>query len=260
MYLAEVAVKPNETKRKLAAGATVLGVFVGLDSPAMVEIMGYCGFDYVLIDAEHGSMDAHHIENMVRAAEISGVTPLARVTQNTPQTLLRFLDVGAQGVMIPWCQSAEEARAAVQAAKYHPEGRRGLAGVRAARYGVGMKLTDYVPIANAETMVIVQIETLQAVDALPAMLQVRGVDVFFIGPNDLSQSMGFPGRPEEPAVQEVIERTIAMIVAAGKHPGIMVRDAAAARHYREMGARLISISLTSVIAPATRAFIAAARE
>jgi 4-hydroxy-2-oxoheptanedioate aldolase len=255
-----VVVKPNETKRKLAAGETVLGVFVGFDSPALVEVMGYCGFDYVLIDAEHGPIDPHHVENMVRAAEVSGVTPLARVTQNTPQTLLRFLDVGVQGVMIPWCQSADEARAAVQATKYHPEGRRGLAGVRAARYGVGMKLTDYIPIANAETMVIVQIETLQAVEALPAMLKVPGVDVFFIGPNDLSQSMGFPGRPEEPAVQAVIERTLATIAAAGKHPGIMVRDAAAARHYRDLGARLISIGLTSAIAPAIRAFIAAAKE
>jgi 4-hydroxy-2-oxoheptanedioate aldolase len=239
-----VLVKPNETKRKLAAGGTVLGVFLGFDSPALVEIFGYCGFDYVLIDGEHGPVDPHHIENLVRAAEVSGVTPLARVTQNTPQTLLRFLDVGVQGVMIPWCQSAEEARAAV----------------RAARYGVGMKLTDYIPIANAETMVIVQIETLAAVAALPEMLQVPGVDVFFIGPNDLSQSMGYPGRPEVPAVQDAIERTIAAIVAAGKCAGIMVRDAAAARHYRELGARLISISSTSVIAPATRAFVAAAKE
>jgi 4-hydroxy-2-oxoheptanedioate aldolase len=123
-----------------------------------------------------------------------------------------------------------------------------------------MKLTDYIPIANAETMVIVQIETLAAVDALPEMLQVPGVDVFFIGPNDLSQSMGYPGRPEVPAVQDAIERTIAAIVAAGKCAGIMVRDAAAARHYRELGARLISISSTSVIAPATRAFVAAAKE
>jgi 4-hydroxy-2-oxoheptanedioate aldolase len=253
-------VRPNEVKRKLAAGETVLGVFVGFDCPALVEVFGYSGFDYVLLDGEHGPIDPHHIENMVRAAEASGVTSLARITQNTPQTILRFLDVGTQGVMIPWCQSADEARAAVQSAKYHPEGRRGLAGVRAARYGVGMKLTDYIPQANAETMVIVQIETLTAVQALPEMLKVPGVDVFFIGPNDLSQSLGFPGRPEVPEVQEVIDGAIAQILGAGKTVGIMVRDAASLRHYRDQGVRFIAIGATSVIAPAARAFVAAGKE
>jgi 4-hydroxy-2-oxoheptanedioate aldolase len=162
--------------------------------------------------------------------------------------------------MVPWCQSAAEARAAVQAAKYHPEGRRGLAGIRAARYGVGMKLTDYVARANEETMVIVQIETVASVDALPEMLQVPGIDVFFIGPNDLSQSAGYPGRPEEPAVQEVIDRAIGLILGAGKTAGIMVRDAAGLRKYRDQGARFIAIGFTSVLAPAVRAFVAAKDE
>jgi 4-hydroxy-2-oxoheptanedioate aldolase len=254
------SVRQNELKRKLAAGDTVLGVFVGYDCPPLVEVLGYTGFDYVLFDGEHGTLDPHDLENMVRAAETSDVTPLARITQNTPQTILRNLDVGVQGVMVPWCQSAAEARAAVQAAKYYPEGRRGLAGVRAARYGVGMKLTDYVARANDETMVIVQIETVASVDALPEMLQVPGVDVFFIGPNDLSQSVGYPGRPEEPAVQEVIDRATGLILGAGKTAGIMVRDAASLRKYRDQGARFIAIGFTSVLAPAARALVAAVKD
>jgi 2-keto-3-deoxy-L-rhamnonate aldolase RhmA len=252
--------RPNEVKRKLAAGQTVLGIFLGFDSPDLVEISGYAGFDFVMLDAEHGTIDPHHAANMVRAAECAGITPLARVTQNTTPTILRFLDVGVQGVMIPWCQSADEARAAVQATKYHPEGRRGMAGARAARYGVGMKLTDYIPQANAETMVIVQVETVATVEALPCMLEVPGVDVFFIGPNDLSQSMGYPGRTEEPAVQRVIDGTIDQILGAGKHAGFYVRDAAALKRYRDRGVHMLGIGSTGLIAPALRAFVAAGHE
>jgi 4-hydroxy-2-oxoheptanedioate aldolase len=253
-------VRENQVKRTLAVGGTVLGVFVATDSPSLVEIFAYSGFDFVLLDAEHGPLDPHQIENLIRACEVASVTALVRVPQNTPQTLLRYLDVGAQGVMIPWCQSAAEAAAAVQATKYYPEGKRGLAGVRAARYGVGMPLPEYVKVANAETMVVVQIETAAAVEALPEMLQVPGVDVYFIGPNDLSQSLGYPARPEEPAVQEVIEQALSQILAAGKTAGIMVRDAAGMRRYRERGARYITVSAPGLIAPAARAFVAAGRE
>jgi 4-hydroxy-2-oxoheptanedioate aldolase len=247
--------RPNQVKRKLAAGGTVHGVFVSQNSPALAELFGYTGFDYILIDAEHGALDPGDVEDMTRGVEAAGVTPIVRVPANDPRIILRYMDVGPQGVMIPWCQSAEEARAAVQATKYHPAGNRGLAGVRAARFGVGMALADYVKTANEETLVIAQIETVAAVKALPEMLQVPGVDVFFIGPNDLAQSLGYPARQDEPAVLEVIESTIATILKAGKTAGFMVRDAAAARRYRERGVQFISIGVSSVIAPAARAFL-----
>jgi 4-hydroxy-2-oxoheptanedioate aldolase len=252
--------RPNAVKRKLAAGETVLGLFLGSDSPDLVEIFGYAGVDFVMIDAEHGSIDPHHAENLVRAAECAGITPLARVTQSTPQTILRFLDAGALGVMIPWCQTAAEARAAVQAVKYYPEGRRGLAGSRAAGFGMRMPLPDYVPLANAETMVIAQIETVATLDALPEMLQVPGIDVFFIGPTDLSQSMGYPGRTHDPVVQEVIERTIAQILAAGKHAGIQSRDAEDLKRNRERGVRFLSAAAYGLFARAVREFVASGRE
>jgi 4-hydroxy-2-oxoheptanedioate aldolase len=253
-------VRPNEAKRKLAAGGTAIGVFQAFAAPAMTELLGYCGFDFVVIDAEHGPLDPKDVEDMTRAAEVTGTTPIVRVPQNIPQVLLRYLDVGPQGVLIPWCQSAAEAHAAVQATKYHPEGRRGLAGVKAAQYGIGMALAEYTRVANAETLVVVQIETAAAVEALPEILQVPGVDAFFIGPNDLSQSLGYPARPEEPAVQEVIDRALDTIIGAGKTAGIMVRDAAGLRRYRDRGARLITVSANSIMAPAARAFLAAGRE
>ncbi|HWE63452.1 MAG TPA: aldolase/citrate lyase family protein [Chloroflexota bacterium] len=251
---------PNAVKRKLAAGETALGIFVSFDAPFLLEIFGYCGFDFLVIDAEHGALDPHHVEGMVRAAEGTDATPLVRVPQNSPQILLRYLDVGPQGVLIPWCQSAAEAEAAVQSTRYYPEGRRGLAGVRAAKYGVGQPLPDYVQQANAELMVVVQIETTTALDALPEMLQVPGVDVFFIGPNDLSQSLGYPARPDEPVVQEAIGHALDQIMRAGKTAGIMVRNAQEAQRYRDRGVRFITISVGSLVASAARGYLATVRE
>ncbi len=252
--------RQNAVKRKLATGETVLGLFLGSDSPDLVEIFAYAGLDFVMIDGEHGSIDPHHAENLVRAAEATGITPLARVTQQTRQTILRFLDTGVQGVMVPWCQTAAEARDAVQAVKYYPEGNRGLAGARAAEFGVRTSLPDYVAQANAETMVIAQIETIQTLDALPEMLQVPGIDVFFIGPTDLSQSMGYPGCTHEPAVQAVIERAIAQILAAGRHAGIQNRDAEDLKRNRDQGVQFLSAASYGLFARAVRDFVASARE
>ena len=251
--------RENRLKRMLAAGDLAMGIFYPFSAPGMLEVFAYSGFDFVVIDAEHGALEPAAVETLTLASEAVGITPIVRVPQNIPQTILRYLDVGPQGVLIPWCQSAAEAQAAVQSAKYYPDGRRGLAGVRAARYGVGMPLTEYVTVANAEGMVVVQIETAPAVVALPEMLEVPGVDVFFIGPNDLSQSMGYPGRPGEPAVQETIARAIAAILRAGRTAGIMVRDAAELVRYRDMGVHCITISTPGLIAPAARAFLAAGR-
>lgn len=251
--------RENRLKRTLAAGDLSVGIFYPFSAPGLLEVFAYSGFDFVVIDAEHGALEPAVVETLTLTAEAVGITPIVRVPQNIPQTILRYLDVGPQGVLIPWCQSAAEAQSAVQSAKYHPDGRRGLAGVRAARYGVGMPLTEYVTVANAEGMVVVQIETAATVAALPEMLEVPGVDVFFIGPNDLSQSMGYPGRPGEPAVQEMIARAIATILAAGRTAGIMVRDAAELVRYRDLGVRCITISTPSLVAPAARAFLAAGR-
>jgi len=250
----------NVVKQKLSAGETVLGLFIGSDSPDLVEIFAYAGVDFVMIDGEHGSIDAHNVENMVRAAEATGITPLARVTQHTKQTILRFLDAGALGVMIPWCQTAAEAREAVRSVKYYPEGNRGLAGTRASGFGLPMPLSEYVPVANAETMVIAQIETVETLDALPEILQVPGIDVFFIGPTDLSQSMGYPGRVQEPAVQAAIERTIAQILAAGKHAGIQTQNAEDLKLNRDRGVQFLTAGAYTLVARAAREFVVSARE
>lgn len=240
-------------KQKAARGA-VNGVFIFTDSPANVEILGYAGFDYVIIDTEHAPNDTAAVETMIRAAEISGIAPLVRVTKNDPTYILRVMDVGARGILVPQVNSAAEARQAVQAVKYHPQGNRGVAGiVRAARYGF-TPLADYIAATNDNSLVIVQAEDIKAVAALDEILAVDGVDGVLVGPADLSQSMGIPGRFDDPEFSRVVHDIVARTIKAGKLAGVFCFDAAQAKYWRSRGVRLLLIgSDTIMFAAAARA-------
>ena len=199
----------NRAKAKLQAGESIRGVFINLDSIQAVELCGLLGFDFCLIDAEHAPFGPQYVEQMIRAADVSGMTPLVRVAQNERQVILRYLDVGAQGVQIPMVNTAAQAQAVVEAVKYTPLGKRGLASVtRASRWGVGINVPDYVARANEETMVIVQVETQEALDNLDAILAVPHIDLVFVGPTDLSQSFGVPGQPTHPRVVAALEAVL----------------------------------------------------
>lgn len=211
----------NLTKAKIKAGQVAVGTFLNINHPRMAELIGYSGFDFVIFDAEHGPLDYETTESLVRGAELTGVTPLARIAQNVRQVILRFMDVGVMGAMIPMVNTKEEAEAAVQAVKYYPEGIRGLAAVRAARYGVMESFPEYVKTANEETMVIVQAETVQAVNNLPEILSVPGIDVCFVGPTDLAASMGYAGDFNRPEVQDMLYKAIRTIRDAGVAPGTL---------------------------------------
>ncbi|MBI2856595.1 MAG: hypothetical protein HYX93_07100, partial [Chloroflexi bacterium] len=154
--------RANPVKQKLKEGQPVVGVFCSLPAPATVEMVGLMGYDFVIIDAEHGPMSVETCENMVRAADAVGVVPIVRVALNLPQNILRYLDAGALGVQIPMVNTREEAESVVSSTKYPPQGRRGLAGTRASGYGVGMGVEEYVRMANRETLVVVQVETREA--------------------------------------------------------------------------------------------------
>lgn len=252
--------KKNATKSKLAAGETVLGCFVRYPDAALVEVLAYQPWDFLVFDAEHGIIEARDVENMVRAAELHAVTPVVRVTTNQPPILLRFLDTGAQGVQVPWVSSGEEAENAVRAVKYHPRGIRGLAGVRASDYGQRGTLDNYVQFANNETLIVLQIETMQAVKRLAEILEVSDVDVFFVGPNDLSQSFGMPGRPQHAEVQAVITQIADAVMRANKNFGIMVPNLETALEWKKRGARYITISLENLLSPALRDYLTALRK
>lgn len=242
----------NSVKQTLNDGGSVIGCFVQYPSPATVEICGYSGFDFVMIDCEHGPMGTESAYTMILAAEQAGTTPLVRVPLNHPQVILRHLDIGAAGIMVPQINSAEEAEAVVQAVKYHPEGHRGIAGTRAQRWSVTQPLSEYAPIANRETLVMVQIENIRAVDALPEIMQVPGVDVFYVGPNDLAQSMGYPGRPDHPDVQQVIDGICDITSESGRALGTVANDAETINHELRRGFRMVGANSASLLAAASR--------
>ena len=251
--------RDNIAKAKLKAGGTIIGCFMRTPDPSLVEFIGYQGWDFIIFDGEHGTVFPQRVEDMVRAAELRDVTPIARVTTNQPHIILRFMDTGVQGVHVPWVNSGEAAEQAIQSIKYHPRGIRGLGGVRATTYTQEMKFTDYVKKANAETMSIIHIETAEAVNNIEDILAVDGVDVVFIGPTDLSHSLGVPGEPNQPIVQEHIQRVMDATLKTDVALGIIVGQPELAKKWQERGARYVVVTLEAVLGPACRNFLSIAR-
>jgi 4-hydroxy-2-oxoheptanedioate aldolase len=213
--------KPNRMKEKIARGEPALGCSVMFPSPQVAEMLGYAGFDWVLIDCEHGSIGPADVELMAMACDAAGITPIARPRTSSAADIQSVMDRGVMGVQVPHVNSAEDAQRAVAAVKFGPGAARGLAaGTRPDNWGLGARMPDFAAQANAQSLVCVQLEHAEAIDNVDAILAVLGVDVFFIGPSDLSQSMGFPGNPKAPTVAAAIETTLAKIVAAGRVPGM----------------------------------------
>lgn len=206
-------------KQLIISGKPAFGVSLQFASPDLVEMIGELGFDWVMLDAEHGSITPDNIGPMVMAAELHGITPLVRPEKNDPAVINKYLDRGVMGVQVPHVNTADEARAVVEACRFHPEGKRGLGGGRMADFGFGVATSEYVKEANAQMLVCVQIEDVEAVENLDDILAVDGVDVFFIGPTDLAQSLGYPGQNSHPEVQKVVTETFDRIHAAGKASG-----------------------------------------
>ncbi len=243
----------NLAKKKLAAKQAVSVVAPGYTSAGLVELLGRMGFDAVFIDCEHGSAGWEDVENMVRAAELTDVTPIVRVQANDHSTITRALDRGAGGVQVPHINTRAQAEAAVRAAKFAPIGHRGYAGGRSA-LGVKGNFTSH---ANDETMVIAMLEEVEALRNLEEILTVDHIDAFFIAPGDLSQSMGFPGQMDHPEVQAAVDDAVRRTRAAGRAPGVLTTNAATVRRYLDLGALFMYVSLGSLLQPGAGDFLAA---
>ncbi len=250
--------KPNRMKEKMARGEAALGCSVMFSSPQVVEMLGHAGFDWVLIDCEHGSASLADVELMAMACDAVGITPIARPRSNSAADIQSVMDRGATGVQVPHVNSAEDARRAVAAVKFGPGAARGLAaGTRADDWGLGARMPDFVAAANAQSLVCVQLEHAEALANVEEILAVQGVDVFFIGPSDLSQSMGFPGNPKAPPVAKAIEETLAKIVAAGRVPGLPA-TAEALPEVLGKGCRYVYTHLPRLIGAGAAQFLKAA--
>src|SRR5215475_2359112 len=207
----------NTMKDRIRRGEVALGVSLMFPSPQLVEMLAYAGLDWVLIDCEHGSIGPADIEVMSMAADAAGITAIARPRTNNASDIQSVLDRGVKGVQIPHINTRADAEHAVAAVKFGPGAGRGLAaGTRPDRWGLGARMPDFAAQANAQSLICVQIEHQAALANVDEILKVEGIDVFFIGPSDLSQSMGYPGNPKAPPVAAAIEQTLARIRAAGK--------------------------------------------
>ena len=243
----KIEIPSNQVKKIILEGKAVYGTFALLGEPALVEMIGYAGLDYVLIDMEHSPNTMEQVEQMVRAADVAKTTSIVRVTTNNPELILRALDIGAGGVLVPQVNTAAEAVAAVRAARYAPAGDRGMAGiVRAARYGF-VPVTEYVSWANSETVVLTQVEHVDAVKNLDAILEVEGLDGIYVGPADLSQSMGCMGKFDDPEFRRTIHSIIEKTRRTDKWAGIFCFDAKDAAYWRAAGANFITIAADSMI-------------
>ncbi len=249
----------NQVKDKLAAGEIVYGCFIPSISPIDVEILAVAGFDFALIDTEHGPIDAESAYPMVLAAESRGMEAFARVGQNDRQVILKLLDIGISGVMVPQVITADDASRAIEAMKYWPQGTRGLAGGRTFNWGLDAKAPDLVQPLNDRVLNMIQFEHIDALANLDAILDVPGLDVLFVGPNDLAQSMGFPGQPGHPDVTRVADEVVQRAHQKGVKLGTTAFTVDAAKSAVQRGFAMIVPNSPGLLATAARSFIDGAK-
>ena len=241
--------RSNQAKAKLRQG-NVVTVVSGHGDTDMIDYLGQFGLDGIWLEGEHGPLSWQHIGDMSRACDLWGMTSVTRINKNDAGMIMRTFDRGSMGVVVPHVSTREEAEQVVQAAKYAPLGSRGMYGGRQS-YGVA----DYFRRANEETLTVVLIEERKALDNLADILTVDHIDVFFVAPSDLAQTMGHIGNHTHPDVQAAIDRALAQIVAAGKTAGTLVTDDTVEK-YIAAGARFFLTAWTNWVAQGARAFVA----
>jgi len=232
----------NRIKKAIEAGEVVVGPFIISSAPILVELAGYAGFDFVIIDMEHTSTDFIIAEQMLLAAKASGIVPGIRVPENKPTHILRALEMGAEIIDVPLINTKAEAKSVVQAGKYFPIGERGCAPItRGNIYGSLGDVAATLKRSNEETMLMVQIETREGVENVDEISSVDYIDIVFIGPADLSQSMGIPGQYDNPLFEEAVRKVIRTTRDNGKAAGIFVIGGAqAAKKWVDEGAQLLT--------------------
>lgn len=238
---------------RIAGGDTAYGVIVKMPAPALVELVGYTGFDLVVIDTEHGSADDTELEHHLRAADSASIPAFVRVGSNNPLLILRALDAGAAGVIVPHVSDPEDAQAAVRAAHYPPTGSRGLAlSTRAGRYGT-LPLDEHLASAAANTIVVAQVEDKHAIPRSAQIAATPGLNAVWIGPSDLSLSLGLPGQLTHPTVVGAIDH-IAAQVTASSHCAlcVLVDSVEQAVAWRQRGARIVLFNSIAILASQLR--------
>ena len=235
----------NRFKRALKAGDRQIGLWCTLSNHYAIEVVAGAGFDWLLIDTEHSPNELEMVLSQLQAAAPYDTHPVVRVPWNDMVTIKRFLDIGAQTLLIPYVQNEDEAKKAVAHTRYPPEGVRGVAGsTRANRFG---RVKDYARRASEELCVLVQVETRTALDNLEAIAAVEGVDGVFIGPADLHASLGYAGQTSHPDVKALIDDAIGRIRRSGKAAGVLTSAEGDARHWLELGCQFVAVGVDASI-------------
>jgi len=230
-------------RERLVAGERLIGTILSLPSPEVTEILAAAGFDWLFLDTEHAPLGPRTVVECLRAA---GPCPvLVRVGANEEAAIKQALDAGAAGVIVPQVAGADEARRAVVAARYPPDGRRGVGVARAQGYGFDFE--RYVAAANEAVVVVAQVESAEGVAQVDAIAALQGLDAIFIGPYDLAASLGHMGEPDHPEAEAAIERVRERTLAAGRRLGIFGTDANALRARLERGYTLIAVGIDALL-------------
>lgn len=228
-------------KKRLKAGEVLYGPFIDSCNEDIIELVGLSGFDYALIDAEHSPCDPMTALRLVRAAETRNLPTIIRVHNSHPSTILKMMDIGAGGIMAPLVHTAEVAQSVAESVRYHPVGRRGTALMRASNYGF-TPIEEYFAKTNAEAFVMVQAESKQAIENIEEIVAIKEIDAIFLGPYDLSQSMGIPGQVDSKPIMDIAQRLGKIARDAGKYLGTIAGTPEKAKRFADWGYQLITYS------------------
>lgn len=246
----------NIFKRMISEPGARIGLWLGLADAYAAELCATAGFDWLLIDGEHGPNDLRSTLSILQAVAAYPTQPVVRIPHGDAALIKQVLEIGATTLLVPMVESADQARALVAATRYPPRGIRGV-GSGLARSSRWSAYPNYLHEAGDRLCLLVQVETVSALSQLDEIASVEGVDGVFIGPADLSASMGHLGQPGHPEVRAAVEAAFTRILAAGKAPGVLATDEELARRYVDLGARFVAVGVdATMLAQATRALAA----
>ena len=234
--------REHRLKQKLQQGEVVLGPFINCAYPPFIEICGHAGFDFAVIDMEHGALNTLVAEDLCRAADCVGLAPIIRISKNDAPQIQRALDIGSAGVQVPQIETQADAADVVRGAKYSPLGSRGLSFyTRAGVYGAdGTQITDRL---NQESLIVVHVEGRRGVENIEEIVSVPHIDVIFLGPYDLSQSLGIPGQVSNPRVIDLMQKCVASIRNAGKAAGTFADNPETAKQWIDAGVQYVGLGV-----------------
>ncbi|MGG1661550.1 HpcH/HpaI aldolase family protein [Brevibacillus sp. NRS-1366] len=240
----------NNMKEKMLHGESVLGTFFALGGSTAVECLGISGLDFLVIDTEHGPFDVESSMDFIRVAELRGITPLVRVKDGSRSSILKMLDVGAKGLVVPCIETIDQVKQLVEYGKYYPTGKRGFTYARAAGYGFESftkNMDEYFKTCNEKTMILPQCETQGCLNHIEEIVNIDGVDGIFIGPYDLSIGMGIPAQFTHPDFVMAIDRILKACKDAGKFSFIYSADSSTAKKYVADGFDGVAISVDAAV-------------